>query len=142
MKANEIFTVKGIEFKFIKTSAKNQGQTHIWALNMETKKQTQVCLEDIDSDIESLAYKMGVELREVEMFAKSICNSIQQDKADSFFTNEASEDERKDMTLAYAQHAVRKLQEFQTSYMTNQNMRSLFNDMVFAQLKYNWKPAI
>ena len=142
MKANEIFTVKGIEFKFIKASAKNQGKTHIWALNMETKKQTQVCLEDIDSDIESLAYKMDVEPREVEMFAKSICNSIQQDKADSFFTIDASEDERKDMTLAYAQHAVRKLQEFQTSYMTNQNMRSLFNDMVFAQLKYNWKPAI
>lgn len=142
MKTNEIFTVKGIEFKFIKPSAKNQGQTHIWALNMETKKQTQVCLEDIDSNIESLAYKMDVEPREVEMFAQSICNSIQQDKADSFFTKEASEDEQKEIAVAYAQHAVKKLQEFQTSYMTNQNMRSLFNDMVFAQLKYNWKPAI
>mgnify|MGYP003661555685 CR=1 FL=1 len=142
MKTNEIFTVKGIEFKFIKASAKNQGKKHIWALNMETKKQTQVCLEDIDSDIESLAYKMDVEPREVEMFAQSICNSIQQDKADSFFTNEASENEQKEMTVAYAQHAVKKLQEFQTSYMTNKNMRSLFNDMVFAQLKYNWKPAI
>jgi hypothetical protein len=109
---------------------------------METKKQTQVCVEEIDSDIESLAYKIDVEPREVEMFARSICNSIQQDKADSFFTNEASEDERNEMTAAYAQHAVKKLKEFQTSYMTNQNMRSLFNDMVFAQLKYNWKPAI
>lgn len=142
MKTNEIFTVKGVEFKFIKASAKNQGQTHVWALNMETKKQTQICLEDIDSDIESLAYKMDVNPREVEMFARSICNSIEQDKANDFFVDSATEEERKDITLAYAQHAVRKIQEFYTSYMTNQNLRNLFNDMIFAQLKYDWKPAV
>lgn len=142
MKANEIFTVKGIEFKFIKASAKNQGQTHIWALNMETKKQTQVCIEDIDSPIEALSYQMGVEVSEVEAFAKSICNSMEQDKVEGFFVDNATNEERRELTVAYAQHAVKKLQEFQTSYMTNQNMRILFNDMVFAQLKYNWKPAI
>jgi len=142
MKTNEIFTVKGIEFKFIKASAKNQGQTHIWALNMETKKQTQVCIEDIDTQIESLAYKMEVDPREVEAFARSICNSIKQDKVEEFFTGSASDEERKDLTLAYAKHAVRKINEFHTSYLTNQNVRSLFHDMVFAQINYNWKPAI
>lgn len=85
MKTNEIFTVKGVEFKFIKPSAKNQGETHVWALNMETKKQTQIALEDIDTPVEALAYQMGVDAREVEMFARSICNSMEQDKIEEFF---------------------------------------------------------
>lgn len=142
MKTNEIFTVKGVEFKFIKPSAKNQGETHVWALNMKNKKQTQVALEDIDTPVEALAYQMGVDAREVEMFARSICNSMGQDKIEGFFVSNASDEERKELTVVYARHAVKKLQQFHTSYMTNQTVKALFNDMVFAQLKYDWSPAV
>ncbi|AUR91208.1 hypothetical protein NVP1228O_45 [Vibrio phage 1.228.O._10N.261.49.C1] len=47
---NEKFTVNGVEFKFIKVSAKNSGETHVWGWNVEAQKQTQILVSDIDVD--------------------------------------------------------------------------------------------
>lgn len=81
--------------------------------------------------IKSLAEQMGVSESDVLCFARSIANSIEKDRAADFFVN-ASEQNQCDMVNAYATHAVRKINEFYTSYITNSEVSSLFNDMVYA----------
>jgi hypothetical protein len=98
-------------------------------------KKALVLIEEV-SAVEVLAEEMGVEAVEVKAFAESIANSIKQDKVDLFFVNNASEEEKKEITIAYAQHAVRKIQEFHTAYMTNDGVRGLFRDMVYSGLKF------
>lgn len=85
--------------------------------------------------VKELAKQMGVSAADVECFARSIANSIKQDKAEDAFT--FGGDELKcEIVQAYAAHAVRKMNEFHTSYMTNRNVNSLVNDMVYAGIVY------
>lgn len=142
MTNNEVFTVKGVEFKFIDKSAKNGGKTHVWAMNSENNRQTQVAIEDIDTPIESLAFQMGVDVCEVKCLAQSICNSLEKDKVSGFYVENANQQQKIELTQAYARHAVKKMNQFYTSYITNTTSRDLFNDMIFAQLKYDWKPSL
>ena len=142
MEVNEVFTVKGVEFKFIKASAKNGGETHVWAMRSDNNKQTQVALDDIDTPIESLSFQMGVDVREVECFAKSVCNSLKQDNISDFYVNGATEEQQSEISQAYAQHAVKKMEQFHTAMLTNTEVQNLFYDMVFAQFKYKWAPAL
>ncbi|AUM58682.1 hypothetical protein phiP47_054 [Plesiomonas phage phiP4-7] len=81
--------------------------------------------------IKSLAKDMGVSEADVLCFARSIASSIEKDGASAFFVN-ADDQAKFDMVNAYASHTVRKINEFYTSYITNIEVNSLFNDMVYA----------
>lgn len=83
--------------------------------------------------IKQLAKDMGVSESDVLCFARSIANSITKDRAADFFVS-TSEQNQCDMVQAYAAHAVRKINEFHTSYMTDSRVNSLFNDMVYASV--------
>lgn len=82
--------------------------------------------------IKELAEQMGVSVSDVECFARSIANSIQKDRAAEAFVSNFDDDMRCEMVQAYAAHAVRKINEFHTSYITNPDVNHLFNDMVYA----------
>ncbi|MGL5703624.1 MAG: hypothetical protein ACRCW5_11005 [Cetobacterium sp.] len=89
----------------------------------------------VDSTMElviNLAKDMGVSEADVLCFARSIANSIKQDLAAEPFISIFNDEERCDMVNAYASHAVRKINEFHTSYITDTRVNSLFNDMVYA----------
>lgn len=83
--------------------------------------------------VKRLANEMGVSEADVLCFARSIANSITKDRSADFFVS-TSEQNQCDMVSAYATHAVRKMNEFYTSYITSSEVSNLFNDMVFAGL--------
>lgn len=81
--------------------------------------------------IAELAKEMGVSSADVECLARSMANSIMKDRAAEMFIA-SGEDMQVEVVQAYAAHEVRKINEFHTAYMTRQDVRGLFNDMVYA----------
>lgn len=81
--------------------------------------------------IAELAKEMGVSSADVECLARSMANSIMKDRAAEMFLA-SGEDMQVEVVQAYAAHEVRKINEFHTAYMTRQDVRGLFNDMVYA----------
>lgn len=90
----------------------------------------------IGMKVGDLANLMGVSESDLIGFAKLIASEIEKDNISDFFVSEESSGHREDITLAYASHAVKRFREFQTTYMTNSNVSNLFNDIVFAKIKY------
>ena len=84
--------------------------------------------------IEALAKDMGVSESDVAEFAQNVIRELQRDGVDGVFL-EMSESDREDMAIAYAAHAAKKVAEFHTTYITNTEVKSVFDDMVFAELK-------
>lgn len=84
--------------------------------------------------IEQLAKDLNVSEADLMCLLTSVCNSIKQDKAvDSFL--DMSESDRCEMCLAYVQHAVRKIQEFHTAYITQPELKLTFDTYVFEKLR-------
>lgn len=85
-------------------------------------------------NIEQLAKEMNVTVFVVENLTKSILNYLQHDDvAERFLT--MSEAQQIETIQAYVLYAVNKMKEFQISYMTNTDVKALFNDMVYGALK-------
>ena len=74
-----------------------------------------------------LAQSMNVSPADVLMFAQSVANSIQKDKAENALTAMPVE-----TIQAYAIDANKKFQSFQTRYMTNPQARKNFQQSVLA----------
>lgn len=85
--------------------------------------------------IKSLAAEMGVSESDVVAFARNVIHELSKDGMDSVFL-EASESDREDITQAYAACAVKKLEAFHTAYITNTEVKSVFDDAVYAELKH------
>lgn len=85
-------------------------------------------------NIEQLAKEMNVTVNDVMNLAQSVMNYLIQDGIGETFLT-MSEDQQVETIHAYVSHAVKKMKEFQISYMTNTDVKSLFNDMVYGALK-------
>ena len=84
--------------------------------------------------IEQLAKDLNVSEADLMCLLTSVCNSIKQDKAvDSFLM--MSESDRCEMSLAYVAHAVRKIQEFHTAYITQTELKLTFDTYVYEKLR-------
>lgn len=69
-----------------------------------------------------------------ENTAKSIVASIIADgAADAYMT--ATEDQRTEMMMAYLQRQMKKTEQMQTMYMTNDNFRAEFRQTVYELCK-------
>lgn len=80
--------------------------------------------------VEQLAKEMGVSTNDVLSLANLVMGYIISDDADKVFL-EMTQEQQVDMIHAYVAHAAKKMKEFQISYMTNTDVKSLFNDMVY-----------
>lgn len=87
-------------------------------------------------DIKELAAATGVSEKEVEIFARGIIHELTKDGADSLFV-EAGESDQCAMVEAYAIHTAKMMEKFHTAYITNTAVKSVFDDMVYAELKYD-----
>lgn len=85
-------------------------------------------------NIEQLAKEMNVTVNDVMNLAQTVMNYLIQDNIDETFLA-MSEDQQVETIQAYVLHAVNKMKEFQISYMTNTDVKALFNDMVYGRLK-------
>lgn len=85
-------------------------------------------------NIEQLATEMNVTTKDIMNLAQSVMNYLIQDEiGDTFLT--MSQTQQVETIQAYVSHAVNKMKEFQISYMTNADVKSLFNDMVYGAIK-------
>ncbi|ANY29571.1 hypothetical protein BOX08_gp06 [Pseudoalteromonas phage BS5] len=84
--------------------------------------------------IEQLAKDLNVSEADLMCLLTSVCNSIKQDKAVKAYI-EMSENDREEMCLAYVQHAVRKIQEFYTAYITKPELKENFDTYVYEKLR-------
>ena len=130
---NETFTVNGTEFKFSQESKKNGGETHVFALNMETKQLTQVAISDIDVSVEVVAKQIGVTENDVERLMTMVCSAIEQDNAADALLN-LSNTERVEFINAYIQSEVKKFSEFCVTLLTNTEKRHAFDLYLLNQL--------
>ena len=84
--------------------------------------------------IEQLAKDLNVGEADLMCLLTSVCNSLKQDKAvDAFLA--MSESDREEMCLAYVQHAVRKIKEFYTAYITKPDLKENFDTYVYEKLR-------
>ena len=84
--------------------------------------------------IAQLAKDLNVSEADLMCLLTSVCNSIKQDKAvDSFLS--MSEGDQCEMCLAYVAHAVRKIQEFHTAYITKPELKESFDAYVYEKLR-------
>lgn len=84
--------------------------------------------------IEQLAKDLNVSEADLMCLLNSVCESIKQDKAvDSFLS--MSESDQCEMCLAYVAHAVRKIQEFHTAYITKPELKKSFDAYVYEKLR-------
>jgi len=84
--------------------------------------------------IEQLAKDLNVSEADLMCLLTSVCNSIKQDNfVDGFLS--LTEGDREEVCLAYVQHAVRKIQEFHTAYITNPELKESFDTYVYEKLR-------
>lgn len=86
-------------------------------------------------NIKELSESLGVSESDVSSFIKMIISEMRKDNVDGVFLT-LSEIEMGEMAQAYGSFVTKKFSEFYTTYITNTNVNSLFNDMVFARIKY------
>ena len=84
--------------------------------------------------ISQLAKDLNVNESDLMCLLTSVCNSIKQDKAVDAYIG-MSEDDQAEMCLAYVQHAVRKIQEFHTAYITKPELKENFDAYVYEKLR-------
>lgn len=84
-------------------------------------------------DIKALADSMGVSVADLMCMAQSVANSIEQDGAVDALSQASDEDSTK-MVQAYAVHAVKKIDQFTTTYLTNPEAREMFQARVYNDL--------
>lgn len=84
-------------------------------------------------EIKALAESMNVSVADLMCMAKSVANSIEQDGAVDALSQASDEDSTK-MIQAYAVHAVKKVDQFTTTYMTNPEARETFQARVYNDL--------
>lgn len=77
------------------------------------------------NNAQTLAEYMGVSEADILCLARSVINSMAQDKALSTFV-EADADQQRQILEAHIAHAVKKFEQFQTRYMTNPAAREAF----------------
>lgn len=83
------------------------------------------------NEIKLLAESMGVSVADLMCFAESVAVGINQDGAKDAFLSMTDSD-KTETSIAYAAHAVRKMDQFTTTYMTNPEARELFQANVLA----------
>jgi hypothetical protein len=81
--------------------------------------------------VEELAKDMNVSASDVLCLAKSVVNSIVKDGAGNVFLT-CTNDERKSLTESYIIHAVKKIEKFQTIFLTNPEAKEVFTRKVLA----------
>jgi hypothetical protein len=84
-----------------------------------------------EQEIKALAESMGVSVADFMCLAQSVANSIQQDKASAAFMALPADD-REDMAASYVVHAVKKIDQFTSTYLTNAEARRAFQSNVLA----------
>ncbi len=80
-----------------------------------------------------LAKSMNVSEADLMCFARSVANSIEQDKAADGFVA-CTEQEQVEIAQAYAAHAVKKVESFTAAYLTNPEAKKAFQDSIHASL--------
>ncbi len=83
-----------------------------------------------------LAMIMGVSVSDLMCLARSVANSIQQDRAESTFLK-ADDAVQIEIAAAYVPHAVKKYQAFVAAYLTRPADRSAFDREVFHLVRLN-----
>ena len=84
--------------------------------------------------IEQLAKDLNVSEADLMCLLTSVCESIKQDKfADGYLS--LNEKDQAEVCLAYVQHAVRKIQEFYTAYITKPELKENFDAYVYEKLR-------
>lgn len=86
-------------------------------------------------NIKSLANEMGVSESDVTNFARNVIHELDKDGMKAAFL-EADESLQGDIAEAYAAHAAKKMEAFHTAYITNTEVKSVFDDMTYAELKH------
>lgn len=84
--------------------------------------------------VSQLAKDLNVSEADLMCLLTSVCNSIKQDKFVDGFLG-LGERDRNEMCLAYVQHAVRKIQEFHTEYITKPELKENFDRYVYEKLR-------
>lgn len=84
--------------------------------------------------ISQLANDLNVSEADLMCLLTSVCNSIKQDGAVESYIG-MSEADQAEMCLAYVQHAVRKIQEFHTAYITKPELKESFDAYVYEKLR-------
>jgi hypothetical protein len=87
-----------------------------------------------------LAMSMGVSVSDLMCLARSVSNSIQQDRVESAFLNASNSDQVK-IASAYVPVAVKKHQAFVAAYLTRPADRSAFDREVFRLVRLNGRAA-
>ncbi len=86
-------------------------------------------MTNIDEQIKELAEKMGVSEADVRALATSAANSIKKDGVKETYLSESEENQTK-LAEAYAVDAVRKYNNFATTYISNPVARKGFQESV------------
>jgi hypothetical protein len=90
-------------------------------------------MQTAEQIIAELAKEMNVSQADVRMLANSIVNSLRADKCVQAFI-ESDEQQKIELTAAYATHAVKKFESFHTTYISNPEARRVFQQSVFNHL--------
>lgn len=77
----------------------------------------------MENTAQQLANEMGVSITDLMCLAKSVANSLEQDKVGVEQMEKMSENDKVDLVEAYVCHANRKFKQFHTAYLTNNNVR-------------------
>lgn len=84
-------------------------------------------------NIEQLATEMNTRVEFVENLTQSLMvYLIHGNVAERFLT--MSQTQQVETIRAYISYVINKMKDFQTSYITNTDVKSLFNDMVYGAL--------
>jgi hypothetical protein len=78
-----------------------------------------------EQQIKELAESMNVSVAYLMCLAQSVANDIKKDKAEQAMIEMPIE-----TTQAYASHAVRKMNQFTSTYLTNSEARNVFQQNV------------
>ncbi len=84
--------------------------------------------------LKKLSKEMKISTRDILSFARSVVNSIVQDKVVSQYIN-GSDAIKMNFLMAYIDHDAKKMRSFTTKYLTNSEARECFQSHVFNLIK-------
>ena len=90
-----------------------------------------------NKETKELAESMGVSVSDLMCFSRLTANGIEEDNiTDAFLSSDDRDDSvRNDIAIAYAQHAVKKMDRFVMKLKTNDEAASLFKAKVLDDLQ-------
>jgi len=86
-------------------------------------------MNTINELVQSLSRDMGVSEADLICFAQSVANSMKKDKLTQKHAEQVG------IVTAYASHAIRKFQQFQTKILTSEEAKKAFMEKIYADVR-------